>query len=54
VVRRWDAARSDEEGHAFTRRQAREIREALVQVMRANAAAMEADVLARLRNERSY
>jgi hypothetical protein len=54
VVQKWVAARSDEHGHAFTRRQAREIRKALVQVMKVGAAAMEADVLARIRNERSY
>jgi len=54
VVRRWVADVSDEHGHAFTRAQAKEIRDAVVQVMRADVTSMEADLLARLHTWRSY
>lgn len=54
VVRQWVADTSGERGHGFTRAQAKEIRDALVQVMRADVASMEADVVARIRAWQSY
>lgn len=53
-VQRWNAVISDRRGHGFSRRQAKQIRAALITVMRQDAAHLEAQILAITRTEDPY